>query len=377
MRLFGLGFGLKGDPQGAEEKASKGRFEALLKRESPESTKREIDEGSRDEEVLVPAAMNPEERLQVARLSGAQAMIRQIWDSAVPLRGRGKTERGAPGAEIAESSPKLKRGGDREHPRETRNETPRRLARDAFFDRGGAAGTESDRSPKENEKTKRAESTVREPSKKGRRQGDDGSQRKNDERSGAPIARIVARKIEARRFEVREVSPAKPMVDLPPVPAPAVPTSVTLADPVAPVAQPSVTASPHSTSPDRVAPERVPERLRSAIESGKQEVRIKLDPPELGGLDVRIAIEGGEVRVVVRAEHADAAALFQQSLGELRHQLAESGLRLADAEVSTGGEERERERRSAHGEPETEPETPSKERSGREISRANDVRAIA
>ncbi|MEO1172540.1 MAG: flagellar hook-length control protein FliK, partial [Myxococcota bacterium] len=82
-----------------------------------------------------------------------------------------------------------------------------------------------------------------------------------------------------------------------------------------------------------VPPEQIPERIRVALEKGQREVRIRLDPPELGTLDVRIAVDGTDVRLTVRAEHAEASQLLQQSLQDLRLRLSQSGLQLVDADV--------------------------------------------
>lgn len=82
-----------------------------------------------------------------------------------------------------------------------------------------------------------------------------------------------------------------------------------------------------------VPPEQVPERIRVALERGKREVRIRLDPPELGTIDVKIAVDGTDVRLTVRTEHAEASQLVQQSLHDLRARLNQSGLTLADADI--------------------------------------------
>jgi flagellar hook-length control protein FliK len=66
------------------------------------------------------------------------------------------------------------------------------------------------------------------------------------------------------------------------------------------------------------------------------EMRMRLEPPELGQLDLRMTVENGNtVRLSIGAERADLRDLLLSGLDELKKQLEQSGLSVAHAEVHT------------------------------------------
>lgn len=69
------------------------------------------------------------------------------------------------------------------------------------------------------------------------------------------------------------------------------------------------------------------------------EVRMRLDPPDLGQLDLRMTVEGGnKLSLQISAERQDINQLLQRHLDELKLTLQESGLEVTDAEVQTRSE---------------------------------------
>ena len=69
------------------------------------------------------------------------------------------------------------------------------------------------------------------------------------------------------------------------------------------------------------------------------EMRLRLKPPELGELDLRMVVEGGnKLSLSIGAERADLAHLIQRHLDELKHTLEQSGLEVTDAQVHTRGD---------------------------------------
>ncbi|HTM27839.1 MAG TPA: flagellar hook-length control protein FliK, partial [Rhodanobacter sp.] len=64
-----------------------------------------------------------------------------------------------------------------------------------------------------------------------------------------------------------------------------------------------------------------------------KQARIRLNPEELGSLDVKISVTHGRVDVAFTAQHAGAVVAVQQSLQQLDHMLAQHGLSLGHAEV--------------------------------------------
>ena len=68
---------------------------------------------------------------------------------------------------------------------------------------------------------------------------------------------------------------------------------------------------------------------------------MRLNPPELGHLEVKVAVNDEHTFVSITASNAQSREVLEQHLGRLRSLLDDAGLSLADAEVSSeqrGGE---------------------------------------
>jgi hypothetical protein len=69
------------------------------------------------------------------------------------------------------------------------------------------------------------------------------------------------------------------------------------------------------------------------------EMRLRLQPPELGELDLHLVVEkGSSLRLSIAAERADLAAMLERHLDALKQTLQEQGLQVAHAEVRTQGD---------------------------------------
>ncbi|MEO6594071.1 MAG: flagellar hook-length control protein FliK [Planctomycetota bacterium] len=69
------------------------------------------------------------------------------------------------------------------------------------------------------------------------------------------------------------------------------------------------------------------------------EMRLRLQPPELGELDLRLMVEGGnKLSLTIAAERQDMAQLLQRHLDELRQSLQSAGLEVTSAQVQTRSE---------------------------------------
>lgn len=73
-----------------------------------------------------------------------------------------------------------------------------------------------------------------------------------------------------------------------------------------------------------------------ASQNGKV-AEIRLDPPELGSLNVKLEIKNEQVSVVFNTPHASVKESLEQSLPRLREMFAEQGLELADSSVEDQG----------------------------------------
>ncbi len=69
------------------------------------------------------------------------------------------------------------------------------------------------------------------------------------------------------------------------------------------------------------------------------EMRMRLDPPELGELDLHLVVEGGnKLSLSIAAERQDLAHLLQRHLDELKQTLENAGLEVSSAQVQTRSE---------------------------------------
>ena len=68
-------------------------------------------------------------------------------------------------------------------------------------------------------------------------------------------------------------------------------------------------------------------------------VHLRLEPPELGTVEIRIQVEGNAVHAWLAAERDLTRQSLEQQVQQLREQLASRGLQLAHFEVNTGSQE--------------------------------------
>ena len=80
-------------------------------------------------------------------------------------------------------------------------------------------------------------------------------------------------------------------------------------------------------------------RVHAMLDHGVDEARIKLNPPQLGALDIKISVHDDKTFVQLVASTSAARDELSQSLPRLRDLLAAGGLDLAGASVSGGRDE--------------------------------------
>ncbi|USD38631.1 flagellar hook-length control protein FliK [Ferrimonas sp. SCSIO 43195] len=86
---------------------------------------------------------------------------------------------------------------------------------------------------------------------------------------------------------------------------------------------------------ERMAPE-LRERMMMMINSRTSQAEIRLDPPELGALQVKIQMNGDQAQVQMHAAQAQTREMVEQALPRLREMLAQQGITLADTHISHG-----------------------------------------
>ena len=74
--------------------------------------------------------------------------------------------------------------------------------------------------------------------------------------------------------------------------------------------------------------------LASKIASGARHLHVRLDPPELGKLDVDVKLKDGQVYLNVQTDSVNATEALEKHLQDLRAVLKEQGLYLAGFDVS-------------------------------------------
>lgn len=72
------------------------------------------------------------------------------------------------------------------------------------------------------------------------------------------------------------------------------------------------------------------------LQNGTSEARMQLDPPELGALDLQVIVDAsGQTRLSLVAERPEVAALLTQHMPALASTLAQQGLAITHAEVTS------------------------------------------
>lgn len=100
------------------------------------------------------------------------------------------------------------------------------------------------------------------------------------------------------------------------------------------------------------------QQLITMVSKGIQQAEIRLDPPELGQMMVRIQVQGDTTQVQFQVSQHQTRDLVEQAMPRLREMLAEQGMQLTDGQVShgdggNGQGERGLDSGSGHGDAET------------------------
>lgn len=149
-------------------------------------------------------------------------------------------------------------------------------------------------------------------------------------KAGAKPTRVAAKAPATGEDTVREAS-AKPTG---PAPAPIADrpgAAVDLAVRTLYQAQPDAAAAPTATAVVQARSGQVGRDvgavIRREIVSGREEVTVRLDPPELGRIQIRLSFESaGQLRAVVATETSAALDLLRRDVNQLDRALAEAGV---------------------------------------------------
>lgn len=78
------------------------------------------------------------------------------------------------------------------------------------------------------------------------------------------------------------------------------------------------------------------QQLLTMVSQGIQQAEIRLDPPELGQMLVKIQVQGDQTQVQFHVTQSQTRELVEQAIPRLRELLQEQGMQLADSHVSQG-----------------------------------------
>lgn len=148
--------------------------------------------------------------------------------------------------------------------------------------------------------------------------------------AGTPARSPAPGQVKAPGTSAKQAAPGRleKVADVP-VPVPAAPTAVAAAPPpVDPVAQ---------TASTRTVPPAVAAAAKRLVHDGdRTSLVVRLDPPELGAVLVRMTVREGQVEMTLRAPDLAAQGGLLAQAPEIQQVLREAGLDLASFSVSYG-----------------------------------------
>lgn len=86
------------------------------------------------------------------------------------------------------------------------------------------------------------------------------------------------------------------------------------------------------------------ERLQWQVSNRVQQVRIRLDPPEMGKIDIAMQLENGRVQLSIQASHGEVFRALQQISHELRQNLIEQNFPQVNVQIFSQSGQQQREK---------------------------------
>ncbi len=88
------------------------------------------------------------------------------------------------------------------------------------------------------------------------------------------------------------------------------------------------------------------ERLKLQIEKGTQHASIRLDPPEMGKIDISVSVNAGKLQIQINASQGDIYHMLQQSSDELRQNLTSVTTHQVEVQISSGDKQQQQKQRT-------------------------------
>ncbi len=89
---------------------------------------------------------------------------------------------------------------------------------------------------------------------------------------------------------------------------------------------------------------KIQENISVAVKEGRHQIQIRLDPPEMGRIFVKLDMGSKDIHIQMLAEHPQVKEVLDKSLLSLKHMLGEQGLNLGNVNVGVGGDQEWREK---------------------------------
>lgn len=121
------------------------------------------------------------------------------------------------------------------------------------------------------------------------------------------------------------------------------PTTAAPAD-ATPARTAPVSTAPASTVTTSAPLEVILRQIRQQVRAGVRDLQIRLDPPELGRLNLRFVLRGESLHVTVRASSSDVVAALKNDLAAFEQTLRDAGVDLSSLDIDL---EQQRDPRSA------------------------------
>ncbi|HEN3621057.1 TPA: flagellar hook-length control protein FliK [Yersinia enterocolitica] len=88
------------------------------------------------------------------------------------------------------------------------------------------------------------------------------------------------------------------------------------------------------------------ERLQLQVENKVQHATIRLDPPDMGKIDISVHMEGGKLQVHINANQADVYRALQQTSAELRQTLMGQNSGAVEVQISAHSQQQQRQQQN-------------------------------
>ncbi|MGT3242986.1 flagellar hook-length control protein FliK [Yersinia enterocolitica] len=88
------------------------------------------------------------------------------------------------------------------------------------------------------------------------------------------------------------------------------------------------------------------ERLQLQVDNKVQHATIRLDPPEMGKIDISVHMEGGKLQVHINANQADVYRALQQTSAELRQTLMGQNSSAVEVQISAHSQQQQRQQQN-------------------------------